>query len=397
MQAHQNDKVSNYVNDDIAFSILSKLSWKSFKRFECVRKSWSLLSDDPTFMNVYRRNFLPKCSYDDDTSLILHFDGHEKLYSLSGEGFETTVELDWQDQNQDWKFLDFGCVNGILCFEQPIWHNILFWNPATLEFKFIPPSPSESLSSLLALNFDAEVTFTIDRDLHGFGYDCVGDDYKLIRKTSIFLHFHTADLISERDMPLHLDKLLEPFWEIYSLKSNSWKKLDLDMPIADGFGGNLQVYMDGACHWLNLSVRASLISFDLRNEVFINTPIPSYAGETLIELSVLNESIALFTYHHNIGAFNISVLGDLGVKESWLKLFTVGPFPCFETRPSFDIFGVGKKGELFIENRDSSELVWYDLNTNRINRLCFSAEQFNHRGRIVVYNKNMLSLGAISN
>lgn len=396
MQA-QNDKVSNYIHDDIAFSILSKLSWKSFKRFQCIRKSWSLLSDDPTFMNVYRRNFLSKCSYDDDTSLILRFDGHKKLYSLSGEGFENTVELDWQDQNQELRFLDFGCVNGILCFEQPIWHNFVLWNPATNEFKAVPPSPFESVSSLATLNFDTEVTFIIDPHLHGFGYDCVGNDYKLIRKMSVFLDFHTDEL-SERDTLLVQDKSLDPFWEIYSLKSNSWKILDLDMPIVDGFYGNLRVYMDGACHWLNLYVnRPSLISFDLSNEVFINTPIPSYTRETLTELSVINESIALFTYHQYIGSFDLSVLGELGVKESWFKLFTVGPFPCFRTLPSFEIFGVGKKGELFIENRDSSELVWYDLNTNRINRLCFKAEQFNHRGRIVVYNKSMLSLGAISN
>jgi len=37
--AATNEKVST-TTDDIAFSILSKLSLKSFKLFECVRKSW---------------------------------------------------------------------------------------------------------------------------------------------------------------------------------------------------------------------------------------------------------------------------------------------------------------------------------------------------------------------
>ncbi|KAL6552946.1 hypothetical protein OROGR_006788 [Orobanche gracilis] len=36
-----NDKVSNYIPEEIFFSILSKLSLKSLKRFECVQKSWS--------------------------------------------------------------------------------------------------------------------------------------------------------------------------------------------------------------------------------------------------------------------------------------------------------------------------------------------------------------------
>ncbi|XP_058744971.1 putative F-box protein At3g16210 [Vicia villosa] len=390
----------NYINDDIAFSILSKLSFKSFKRFECVRKSWSLLSDNPTFVNLYRRNFLSKCSYDDDTSLILHLHYPEKFYSLSGEGFANMVKLDWPDLNDELKFLSFSCVNGILCFEVPRKNKFILWNPAINELKVIPPSPFELFLSPAIRNFDAAVTFIIDPDLHGFGYDCVGNDYKLIRKTYIIPDFHT-ERPSERDLLLVQDKSLDPFWEIYSLKNNSWKKLDIDMPTFLGFWETLRVYMDGICHWLNLNEkynfdRAFLISFDLSSEVFISTPIPSYVEEAWTELSVLNESIALFTHHKNIGTFDISVLGELGVEESWFKLFTVGPLPCFERLLSFEIFGVGKNGEIFFKNNDS-ELGWFDLNTNRINRLCFKAEEFDHRCQIVVYNKSMLSLVAISN
>ena len=90
---------SQYIHDDIAFSILSKLPIKSFKRFECVCKSWSFLFDSPNFMKVYGKSFLAKDhSIYDDTSLLLHkkikapFDGYyfdEKfeLYSVSGKRF----------------------------------------------------------------------------------------------------------------------------------------------------------------------------------------------------------------------------------------------------------------------------------------------------------------------
>ncbi|KAI5432606.1 hypothetical protein KIW84_020057, partial [Lathyrus oleraceus] len=106
----------NYINDDVALSILSKLSFKSLKRFGCVRKSWFLLSDNPNFMSMYRHNFFSKYSYDDDTSLVLHIHGHKKLYSFSGEDFENMVELDWPNQIDHLIFLGFGCLNGILCF-----------------------------------------------------------------------------------------------------------------------------------------------------------------------------------------------------------------------------------------------------------------------------------------
>ncbi|KAI5432610.1 hypothetical protein KIW84_020059, partial [Lathyrus oleraceus] len=152
--------------------------------------------------------------------------------------------------------------------------------------------------------------------------------------------------------------------------------------------------------WLNLDrenkyVGASLISFDLSNEVFINTPIPSFSGERWMGLSVLNDSIVLFKHHQNIhtlntSTFDILILGEFGVKESWYKLFTVGPLPWFEIP-----IGVGKKGEIFFRKEDS-ELVWVDLKTNTIKHLGFKPWQLNRSGRIGFYNKSMFSIGALS-
>lgn len=110
---------------------------------------------------------------------------------------------------------------------------------------------------------------------------------------------------------------------------------------------------------------------------------------------MLNESIALFTSHENISTFDISVLGELGAKELWFKLFIVGSPPCFETLPCIEIFKVGKKGKIFFKTKDS-KLVWFDLNTNTIKHLGFKVDRLNRSGRIIIYNKNMLSIGAIS-
>ncbi|XP_050903464.1 F-box/kelch-repeat protein At3g06240 [Lathyrus oleraceus] len=396
------DKVSNYISDDIALSILSKLPLKSLKRFGCVRKSWSLLSDNPSFMSLYRHKFFSKYSYNDDTSLILHLHDDEKLCSLSGESFENMVELELPQQIDHMKFLGFGCANGILYFEEPLINKIVLWNPTTNELKIIPLSPFESFSPPATLNFDAPVSFVTYLNLHGFGYDYVADDYKLIRNTTIICKFHTI-WPSDRDLLLGRGESLKPFWEIYSLKTNSWKKLDIDMPSCvkcnSGFG-TFRVYLDGVCHWLNLDrenkyVGASLISFDLSNEVFINTPIPSFSGERWMGLSVLNDSIVLFKHHQNIhtlntSTFDILILGEFGVKESWYKLFTVGPLPWFEIP-----IGVGKKGEIFFRKEDS-ELVWVDLKTNTIKHLGFKPWQLNRSGRIGFYNKSMFSIGALS-
>ena len=99
-----NEKVRNHIHDDIAFSTLSKLSLKSLKKLECVRKSWSQLLENPQFMSMFCNNFLfNKNSYYDKTSLLLtyvmpHDVDHSfnfMLYSISGERFENKVKLNW--------------------------------------------------------------------------------------------------------------------------------------------------------------------------------------------------------------------------------------------------------------------------------------------------------------
>ncbi|AES76821.1 hypothetical protein MTR_6g087660 [Medicago truncatula] len=85
-----NEKVSTtYISDEISFYILSKLPLKSFKRFECVCKSWSLLSENQHFVKVFCNNLLSNSlrgSYYNGASLILKvptwLDSKETLKSV---------------------------------------------------------------------------------------------------------------------------------------------------------------------------------------------------------------------------------------------------------------------------------------------------------------------------
>jgi hypothetical protein len=83
--------------------------------------------------------------------------------------------------------------------------------------------------------------------------------------------------------------------------------------------------MDGLCHWLRIEdskYESYLVSFDMSNEVFFTTNIPSDNDDSVDEgcswrhLTVLNGSIALITYHaHMAATFNISILGEFRVKN----------------------------------------------------------------------------------
>ncbi|KAG4989785.1 hypothetical protein JHK82_032094 [Glycine max] len=283
-------------------------------RFGCVCKSWALLFENPHFMNIFGNNFISDHhSYYDDTSLLLRLTVpiqckfNSPLFSLSGS-YNSKVVL---------------------------------WNPATGEFKVIPPSPIESI--LLPL---------------------MG------------------------------------IWDIYSLRSNSWRKLDVNMPWCHMDIDRL--YLDGMCHWLggtNNTSDAYLVSFDLSNKVFFTTQmaigIPSNMHDSFNSYSVLrnllllNGSIAVISNYEDMTTFYISILVELGVKESWITLFVVGPLPCVE-RP----IGAGKMGNIFFRTKDG-ELAWFDLRTHMIEELGIKAHM--SLCQIIIYKESSLPIGGINN
>ncbi|AET00875.1 putative F-box domain, leucine-rich repeat domain, L domain-containing protein [Medicago truncatula] len=310
----ENVQVSNYIPDDIALSIMSKLPVKSLKRFESVRKSWYLLFDNRYFMTIYRNNFLSKgySYYGDDTSLLLHITRDQEcvLYSLSGENFENRVKLDSfpedeenqllfreeNDDNSDEDECGFeilgSSINSTLCLRTFYHRNmkLILWNPTTNEFKVIPPS------LVLSQPYREYVH-------HLVGYDHVQDDYKVIWFS----------------IPYDLPPSFVSFWEIYSIRSNSWRKINIDMSPSYLKNKN-KVNMNGVSHWLD-DIRSDphLVSFDLCSESCITTPIPSdvvgffdsYLVWSVGDLMILNESIAFILNDTKISTFHISILSEL--------------------------------------------------------------------------------------
>ncbi|GAU25903.1 hypothetical protein TSUD_376220 [Trifolium subterraneum] len=176
-------------------------------------------------------------------------------------------------------------VKGIFCIGKQVSHQqnnsqYVLWNPLTEEFWEVPPSPAEVTPKHPV--DDMYDMMDLEYIFHGFGYDQLTDDIKVI----------------------------QPF-------------------------NSLEVYVDGACHWLvsrwdDHLHAMTLLSFDLSDEVFITTPI----GEEPIShspytphqyLTVLNGSIALISNCHDDIGFHISIMGELGLSEPWIKLYIHGP------------------------------------------------------------------------
>jgi len=100
-------------------------------------------------------------------------------------------------------------------------------------------------------------------------------------------------------------------------------------------------------------------------------------------LMVLNECIALVTYHEEKTTFNISILDELNVKESWIILFIIRFLPSIE-------YPIGvAKGKLFFKRIDK-ELAGFDLTTHMIED--FGVKEEDGSFNMLVYKENFLPI-----
>jgi F-box interacting protein len=247
------------------------------------------------------------------------------------------------------------------------------WNLATEEIKVIPPNLPE---------FSREVM--IGFTLHGFGYDHVRDDYKVIQHVD-YTVFDECTLDDDDD-----DDDSFWFWEIYNLKSNSWRKLSFDMP-RRFLSANDKVYFNGMCHWLGETFDETyVVSFNLGNDRFFLTPLPfEYTPFCFyVSLMVLNGFVTMISNHKETKSFHISILGEFGVKESWVRLFNIGPLSCIE-RP----IGAGKNGNIFFKHKED-ELVCLNLTTGMIEKIDIKEEMC--WCKMITYKKNLHPIGGIN-
>ncbi|KAK2377561.1 hypothetical protein QL285_078221 [Trifolium repens] len=286
--------------------------------------------------------------------------GSDFPHSLSGKRFDNIVQIDglntinfddYLSEDDDdyhvgddsgFKFVYPVSFNGTLDLKRDDFYEkkkFVLWRPAADQFKDIL-----SLENNPVWNFSA----------HHFqvGYDHVKDDYKMIRCT----HYSPKIVPSYSMSSGH-------FWEMYSLGNNSWKKIDVDM--SHPCWSRETVYMDDVFHWWDQNeTRAYLVSFDFCKESFIKTLIPvddSFDSKFVRRhLMLLNGFIALILNDTKTSVLHISILGELGVKESWTKLFIVGFIPCLE----YPICA-GKKENILFRKKDG-KLVWFDLRTRMI-------------------------------
>ncbi|KAK4707814.1 hypothetical protein R3W88_028739 [Solanum pinnatisectum] len=187
----------------------------------------------------------------------------------------------------------------------------------------------------------------IDLSLYGLGYDSITNDYKVVRIDRY--PDHTPD-------------------EILVLKSGSFCWVSASKDNMYGL-----VFVHGALHWFGCDfagyyLRYILVSFNISNEMYEEIPIPNviHSFHCYPGASVLGGMLCCHCNEN--GIFNLWIMKEYGVKESWIKSFTIPNegmpiyrFPDGEVLLICNIVKNGSIGSIFMISDGSFRLsnrVW---------------------------------------
>ncbi|KAL2926252.1 hypothetical protein RDABS01_007057 [Bienertia sinuspersici] len=329
--------------EDAILEILLRLPVKSLQRFKSVAKSWYARISDPSFMI---RHFVSSNNHEFLLISHLHPVKKQVLSLLPSETLENRTkhfQLSYHSSNEENRSFAqiLGPCNGVFCLFDPKDGMISLWNPAIRQQKTLPKSHVEPPTN--AYPFDICV---------GFGFDNGSHDYKVL--TYKHMCFPSSSTIAHA--------------ELYTLNSNTWKEINVgeefqptgNLPYSSSYPS-----INGVFSWFEIDnhVEKVIFSFDMKIEVFIKTRLPDYNGIPSKRvhgcLASLKDSLA-FIHDYPLGGiskcFDVWVLGEYGVRESWMKQLIIGPLEGV-TAP----LGFWKNGELILEvDDDRKKLASYD-------------------------------------
>ncbi|GLT73599.1 hypothetical protein SLA2020_454450 [Shorea laevis] len=167
--------------------------------------------------------------------------------------------------------------------------------------------------------------------------------------------------------------------QVFTVGTTKWRKKGAPPPQVTDEIGPPEALVEGSLHWVTdvrkggISHILGIISFELADEVFEEIPHPPCQRFVSREygLSVLNGCLSAAGLVDDTLHFDIWVMKQYRVKESWVKQFSFDPY-FLGGRPSFyTVICALKNGGILLQNKDSS-LVSYDPVENRFKTLQIS-------------------------
>ncbi|XP_074379554.1 F-box/kelch-repeat protein At3g06240-like [Apium graveolens] len=318
---------------DLINDILVRLPVKSLLCCKSVSKSWLSLISDPNFIKSHLKHSITKPGAD---QVIFATERGTSMSLLRLDSCEIGATLG--DISSVHYFETAGSCNGIVCF----WFSAFgtgipctyLWNPATKQAKMIPP-----------IDYDDVIIVIM-----GFGFDPLGDDYKVVVLINSF----------SRDWTI----------ELYSAKTNVWRTVEQNLE-DDPNGGLFDACVNGFVCCISYRTESdNMLAFDLNKEVLTCIKLPE--GYSPIRITDFN----LFKLDDE------ACLRDSGVEASWTKMLTVDVGHRIES-----VFGHFSSGDFLL---CTAEYGWvlYNSDKNEARNVPVSLDY----RRILKYNESLVSI-----
>ncbi|KAB2627426.1 F-box protein CPR30-like [Pyrus ussuriensis x Pyrus communis] len=259
---------------ELIFEILLRLPPEDLLRCSCVSKSWNATIHDKSFIKSHLQRSIQTNSFGSllVTASVNHDGSELKFSNIYNDGTIERAMGIGQSPLQDVEGRNpfpytLVSSNGIICIrtETPDRvEEIVLWNPSIRKFKKIPSPTFEQPPSS-------------DTYLHrhyGFGYDSANDDYKLLGIAMFFVNWDMNIVVHQ--------------YQIYSLKSNSWRKTKY-MPRDElHFVLSEIVFSNGALSWQAYNVldkKSYVVTFELASEKYHWFPNPPNGESVLVQIN----------------------------------------------------------------------------------------------------------------
>ncbi|KAK4479489.1 hypothetical protein RD792_015003 [Penstemon davidsonii] len=346
--------MSDTLSADLLMGILSRVPAESLLGFRSVCKDWCRMIDDP-YINIHlERQLLKTHDSSNGVGHLLLVNHNRQLCSLSLLNllqfdcplkFETTRMMNPNPLEDPGTSICL-CNGLILVCCSRLYKLWSIWNPLTQELHELPP---DSWSKIWMLDI-----------FSGFGYDTSADDYKVLK------HIQYVDPV---------ERIFKYVTCAYSLKSNSWKRIE-DFPfriMQFGLDRSSGVFFNGALHWIgnrcheDIQTENLIVAFDVKTEYCRSYPMPSLQLDGLecpiLQLDELYGCLSLSLYS-DFKRFEIWLMNDYGVENSWTKLLSIEEqfLIRFRSRTPRTINYLNSKGLILLQI--SKTLCLYDPGNN---------------------------------
>ncbi|KAK3015961.1 hypothetical protein RJ639_007074 [Escallonia herrerae] len=354
--------------EDVVTEILLLLPVKSLLRCKSVCKSWYTLITKPSFTTAHlncnaalKRNdcILIKRFLQESNKSVLSILSNE----ISSDDQVPSTEIIIPHSNHFLQML--GPSNGIACLTDHC--DIILCNPSIRDFKVLPAPSFNYPQGLYSSTIGA-----------GFGFDPLSNEYKVIRIAEL----HEDD--ESWGYKFHSVKV-----EIYNLSTNCWREIDAVVPFVWFFPCS-ELLFNGHFHWWaddDDHGGESMLSFHITTEVFQQIGLPeicAFPDGNERAFLILNESIALLLFNSSEQtSFDIWLMTEYGVAESWTKEFTIGPLVQVERPVLF------WKHQLLLE-KANGQLVSYDLKSQGLKEYQVYGAQKSFRA--LVYSESLVPI-----